>query len=140
MQPTVDPPPEEILEKVHALGSEVWQRARAIAEEQLATERQALENARTELSEASQEATEIADRLTAENEQLKVAVANAETEAKEKDERISDLTAQLASAQATAEQLRDRLRHEEQRCTELLGKIEPTKPRSRRRAQTQAKT
>ena len=139
-QPASDPPPDEIVERLNALGSEIWQRASAIADERLTTERQALDQVRQELAEASQEATEIADHLTQENDELKARLATANSNLKERQDENKQLTADLAAARATVTQLREHISSVERRYDQLMAKVEPpAKPtRTRRRNSDEA--
>lgn len=63
--------PKPIVDRLTALGTELWSQARAAAEEGLEKEREALESYRAEMDDQQQETAEYADALNEANEALK---------------------------------------------------------------------
>ena len=103
--PVREPAPQAISDRLTELGAELWGVAQDLANARLASEREALDEARAEAEAARVEAMELADQLTAE---------------------LDDATGRAAALEesgqamrAEAEQLRQRLAAAESRCAEL---------------------
>lgn len=84
--------PEQMTERLTALGSDLWNLALEIAGKRLAVEREALEQARQESERVRQEAMDLADQLSAELE-----IAQQQIQAK--NDVINQLEQQLYDAQ-----------------------------------------
>jgi chromosome segregation ATPase len=78
--PMREPAPAVIVEHLEALGTEIWRLALELANGRLASEREALEAARTELEGQKAEAAELADQVSAELETLQKKTAGLEAE------------------------------------------------------------
>ena len=70
VMPLREPAPEGISKRLDEVGAEVWAIALELANARLTSEREALEATRQQLETAQQEATELADQLSAELEAL----------------------------------------------------------------------
>lgn len=68
--PIREPAPDNINKRLNDLGTEIWATALELANARLTSEREALEVTRTQMEIAQQEATELADQLSAELETL----------------------------------------------------------------------
>ena len=91
--------PQAVAERAAAFGSQLWSLALRSAEERLAAERAAMQQAREELEEAREEAAALADRLTADLEASRKSCAQLEA-------RASDAERALAVAQERAREAR----------------------------------
>lgn len=135
--PIREPAPEGISKRLDEVGAEVWAIALELANARLTSEREALEATRAQLETSQQEATELADQLSAEletlqanhqevvidlevsnarynranheNEALSRQLATAEARAEETTKRADDLKAELQHAHA--ENTAQRQRH-----------------------------
>ena len=74
-QPLREPAPQAVADRLAEVGAEVWGIALELANARLASEREALEKARTDLEADRAEATELADRLAAQVEELQSRLA-----------------------------------------------------------------
>lgn len=116
--------PQAVTDRLAEVGTEIWAVALELANARLATEREALEKARTELEADRAEATELADRLADEVEGLKarlVAVEEAESAARSDAEELRD---QLAAAQEQAHTADARTQEIERRAAELRTELD----------------
>lgn len=103
--PAREPAPQAVADRLAELGAEVWAAALDLANARLASEREALDEARAEADAARVEAMELADQLTVDlDEATRRAAALEEAE---------------QAACTEAEQLRQRLAAAESRCAEL---------------------
>lgn len=102
-----EPPPEAITERMAMLAGELWNLARSEAEAQLASERQRIEGERVELSEQIHEATDLADKLTQDNEALTIELA-----------KLRPIRAQLAETQKDLKAVRRKAADDLHRATE----------------------
>ena len=105
-QPLREPAPPALAEKLGAFGAELWAIALELANGRLASERDALEKARTQLETEKAEAVELADQVTAETESLKLALTaakEAEATARSEGETLRQDLAQVRMQAATAE-------------------------------------
>ena len=142
----------DIGQQLRALGSEVWVKARALADEQLIGLRQRLETEKDELGGQMTEAVQLADRLTeeaedlrrqmtdyqdlqAEHETLKVRIAEAERrhaqeltlardEAARREAAASDARAAEKAALDRAVRAETRIEAIEDQLAELTGKLQ----------------
>lgn len=116
--------PQAVTDRLAEVGTEIWAVALELANARLATEREALEKARTELEADRAEATELADRLADEVEGLKarlVAVEEAESAARSDAEELRD---QLTAAQEQAHTADARTQEIERRAAELRTELD----------------
>lgn len=114
-QPLREPAPPALAEKLGTFGAELWAIALELANGRLASERDALEKARTQLEAEKAEAVELADQVTAETESLKLALTaakDAEAATRREGEALrQDLAAmrlQAATAEARASEIEKR--------------------------------
>lgn len=75
--PLREPAPSVVADRLAELGAEIWSCALELANGRLATEREALEAARTQLEADKAEAAELADQVTVELEVVKLALSSA---------------------------------------------------------------
>lgn len=109
--PLREPAPEAITSRLDEIGAEIWAVALDKANARLSSEREALETIRHQLEEAQQEATDLADQLSAELETLQANYKEAVNDLQEarahldqaNRERVT-LTRQLATTEARAEE------------------------------------
>lgn len=104
--PSREPAPQFVTDRLAEFGAEIWAAALELANGRLASEREALEVARSQLEGEKREAAELADQVTAELETLQARVA--ELEASEKAAKseltaLSDSLAKTSERAATAE-------------------------------------
>lgn len=90
--------PAAVIERMSELAAEVWGVAIGMANDRLASEREALESTRQEMEQAQQEAAELADQLAAD---LDAARAQIEQQAQTL-EQARQQAVQLAAAQEAA--------------------------------------
>lgn len=117
----VEPVPNDVAERVAALGQDVWAAALAAATTRLAVEREELAGARTEAQRVRDEAIELADALTAELDQLRT---NTAAELAEAAERLQAAREETQQAYANAEQLRQSEQATEVALARATGAIE----------------
>ncbi len=108
--PVREPIPSAVGDKLLEVGGEIWRIALDLANSRLAAEREALEKVRTDLEGERMEAVELADRLTAQGEELQ--------------SRLATIEAAEASARSEAEQLRGELAKVREEAAGLRGKLE----------------
>lgn len=128
--PLREPVPQAIADRLSELGVEVWAVALDMANSRLAAERESLEHARAELEVERTEATELADRLADQVEELRERLNHAEKSATAAQEDAIGLKGQLAvaleqahTAEARAAELRtelDRAHHEAEQSRQAL--------------------
>lgn len=130
----------------------LWKQAKAVADEQLKSERAVLDEARAELERETSEAAALADELTTENESLKATIEQLKVEATEQQQALANMTtkataaeAALAECRARAEQLEKQLEREAKKAdaaTEAAAKAreEAAELRGRMTPQTKAKS
>ncbi len=142
VMPLREPAPEGISKRLDEVGAEVWAIALELANARLTSEREALEATRAQLETSQQEATELADQLSAdletlqaqhlqatqdlqaanttleqlrqENATLSRQLATTEARAEETTKRADDLKAELQHAHAANTEQRQRHTHEAQ--------------------------
>jgi chromosome segregation ATPase len=109
--PLREPAPAAVATRLHELGADIWGIALELANSRLSSEREALETARTQLETAQQEATELADQLSAELETLQAqhrqtseALQAASTTIQALQQENATLSRQLATTEARAEE------------------------------------
>ncbi|MGC5328952.1 DNA-binding protein [Brevibacillus sp. SYSU BS000544] len=76
--PIKEPAPQEIIDRVEILASDIWVVAREMANERLRTEREALEASRQDFERQQEEAAELADSMANEIDQLKIRLEDQE--------------------------------------------------------------
>ncbi|CAZ15916.1 DNA-binding protein [Xanthomonas albilineans] len=119
--PLREPAPQSIGDRLTELGGEVWAAALELANARLASDREALELARSEMEASRQEAAELADQLTVELDEARG--------------RVKALEATEAAAREEAAALRERLAVAEARAVEIerqaqAARLEATEARS----------
>ena len=88
LQPIRETPPDAISSRVNSLSSEIWTIAVKMANSRLNSEREALNNDRTELEATRREAVELADEMSNELDALKVLYDKAIAESREATEQL----------------------------------------------------
>lgn len=122
--PLREPAPTAVSDRLVELGADVWAIALDLANARLAVEREALEKARIELESDRAEATELADKLADDVEDLQSRLASIEAaEAAARSETI-ELRGQLAAAQEQAHMAEARAREIERRAGELRTELD----------------
>ena len=104
--PIREPAPQLVAERLAEFGAEIWAAALELANGRLASEREGLEVARSQLEAEKREAAELADQVTAELETLQARVAGleaSEKSAKAETASLSDKLAKASERAATAE-------------------------------------
>jgi len=111
VMPLREPAPEGISKRLDEVGAEVWAIALELANARLTSEREALEATRQQLETAQQEATELADQLSAELEALQAQhrqtsddLQAASTTIETLRQENASLSRQLATTEARAEE------------------------------------
>ena len=111
VMPLREPAPEGISKRLDEVGAEVWAIALELANARLTSEREALEATRVQLETAQQEATELADQLSAELEKLQANYEQAITDLETVSTHLGQarhenatLSRQLATTEARAEE------------------------------------
>jgi hypothetical protein len=112
--PIQAPAPAEIAERLAAVGAELWAAALSLADGRLASEREALEQVRTEAEAASKEAADLADALSVELDHAKAAWAKAEAEARRECEAV----------RAALEKEREKTAEAIQAAAKMAGRLE----------------
>lgn len=124
--PVREPAPAAITDRLAAFGTELWLLALELANAGLASEREAMAAAHTELEAKRSEAAELADQVSAELEEAKQALSQAATaEAAARGERDA-LRQELAEARLQAATLSARVGEIEKRAHDLnaeLGRV-----------------
>jgi chromosome segregation ATPase len=119
-QPLREPAPQAVADRL----AEVWGIALELANARLASEREALEKARAELEADRAEATELADRLAAEVEELQSRLASTEAAEAAARGEAEELRGQLAAAQEQAHTAEARAQEIERRAGELRTELD----------------
>lgn len=127
-------PPAVIAERLQELGSEIWAIAAEQAHLRLSTERETWAAECAKLEASRQEATDLADQLTAELEELRqraqvLAVGNAELSATVADLRqeLAGASARCSAAEAQIQDLRNALgqaQTDARKADALAGQVE----------------
>jgi chromosome segregation ATPase len=110
--PAREPAPSAVTDRLTEVAAEVWALAVEMANARLASEREALDKVRVDLEASQAEATELADKLTAELESLNTRLGSAD----------ADLAAARAEVGALREQvagLNERAHAAEARAVEI---------------------
>ncbi len=109
--PIREPAPAAVATRIEELGADIWAVALELANARLTSEREALEATRQQLETAQQEATELADQLSAELETLQAqhrqtaeALQAASTTIDTLQQENATLSRQLATTEARAEE------------------------------------
>ena len=111
--------PQAVAERMTELASEVWGIAQAMANDRLASEREALEAMRRELEQSQEEAAELADTLAAEIDEARAIIARMSAEATKQAEVCAAQSTQLVVAQDAAHAAEAALVESRQRANEL---------------------
>jgi len=111
--------PQAVSERMAELASEVWGMAQAMANERLASEREALEAMRREFEHAQAEAAELADTLAAELDEARAIIERMIEEAAKQTEVCTTQRTQLVVAQDAAHAAEAALVESRQRAHEL---------------------
>jgi chromosome segregation ATPase len=141
VMPLREPAPEGISKRLDEVGAEIWAIALALANARLTAEREALEATRIQLETAQQEATELADQLSAELETLQANYEQAMTDLEAVSTHLGQarhenatLSRQLATTEARAEEttkraddLKAELQHAHTTNAGLLDALKPAK-------------
>ena len=94
-----EPAPAAVTERLGELGAEIWAVAMDLASARLATEREGLERARVELEGERAEATELADRLNAEVDDLRASVIQYKAYQTQQQARVEELLRSVAQTE-----------------------------------------
>lgn len=145
-----DTTPEAVTRAGVEQAAGIWKQAKAVADEQLKSERAALDEARAELERETAEAAALADELTTENEALKATIARLQSDAAAQQQALASVTtkataaeAALAECRARAEQLEKQLARAEAKtdaATEAAAKAREEAAELRGRLTPQPKT
>ena len=122
--PLREPAPQAVADRLAELGADVWAVALDLANARLAVEREALEKARAELEADRAEATELADRLAAQVDDLQSRLASIETAEQAARIEADELRGQLAAAQEQAHTAEARAQEIERRAGELRTELD----------------
>ena len=113
--PIREPAPQLVVDRLAEFGAEIWAAALELANARLASEREGLETARSQLESEKREAAELADQVSAELESLQARVAGLETsekaaraEAAVLSDKLSKASERAATAEARAEEISKR--------------------------------
>ena len=143
VMPLREPAPEGISKRLDEVGAEVWALALELANARLTSEREALETTRHQLETAQQEATELADQLSAELEALQTQhrqtsddLQAASTTIETLRQENASLSRQLATTEARAEETTKRA--DDLKAELQHAHAENTAQRQRHNAETQA--
>lgn len=130
--PLREPAPQVVVDRLAAIGADIWAIALDLANARLATEREALEKTRAELEAGRDEAAGLADKLVTEVESLQSSLARAEAAEAGLRLEADELRASLAAAVARAD-IADVKAHEiELRANELRTELDRAHDKDRR--------
>jgi colicin import membrane protein len=129
--PLREPAPQVVGDRLTEFGSEIWAIALELANTRLASEREALEQARTDMEAAQAEATELADRLAGEVEDLQTRCAELTDRASASDRDATELRGQLTAAQEQARTAEARAVEIQQRADDLKGALTAAQEQAR---------
>lgn len=102
----------------------LWKQAKAVADEQLKSERAILDEARAELERETAEAAALADELTTENEAQKETIEQLKVEATEQQKALANMTTKATAAEAALAECRARAEHLEKQLERAEKKAE----------------
>ncbi|OQX02909.1 MAG: hypothetical protein BWK73_41130 [Thiothrix lacustris] len=141
--PIREPAPEGISKRLDDVGAEIWAIALELANARLTAEREALEAIRVQLETAQQEATELADQLSADLETLQANYEQAMTDLETVSTHLgqarhenASMSRQLATTEARAEETTKRA--DDLKAELQHAHAENTAQRQRHDAETQA--
>jgi colicin import membrane protein len=117
--PLREPAPQVVTDRLAEVGAEIWSVALELANARLAAEREALEKARADLEADRAEATELADRLTGQLEEVQSLLASSQAAEQAAHSAAAELRDQLAAAQEQAHTADARAQEIERRAGEL---------------------
>ncbi|GAA4344058.1 hypothetical protein GCM10023144_47450 [Pigmentiphaga soli] len=120
-QPLREPAPQAVADRLAEVGAEVWGIALELANARLASEREALDKARADLEADRAEATELADRLAAQVDDLRTELDRAHQDA---DQARQALAEQLAATQAERDQARQEAGKAREEAARLAGQLQ----------------
>ncbi len=133
----VEPVPESVAERIGELGRELWALAMEKANAKLVSEREAIEQARSQMENSRQEVVELAEQINAELDSLQVkhaetlqALEKAEGAQAQVQKENEALSRQLATTEAKAEEtglrvddLKTELDHAHKRLAQLESEL-----------------
>lgn len=122
--PLRDPAPASVTERLAEVGAEIWAVALDLANARLATEREALEKVRAELEADRAEATELADRLAEQVEELQARLTSIEAAEATARTEADELRAQMAGVLEQAHTAETRAQEIERRADELRTELD----------------
>lgn len=122
--PIREPAPQAVADRLTEVGAEVWSIALELANARLASEREALEKARADLEADRVEATELADRLAGQVDELQSRLASIEAAEAAARGEADTLRDQLAATQEQAHTADARAQEIERRAAELRTELD----------------
>lgn len=122
--PIREPAPQAVADRLAEVGAEVWSIALELANARLAAEREALDKARADLEADRAEATELADRLAGQVDELQSRLASIEAAEAAARGEADTLRDQLAAAQEQAHTAAARAQEIERRAAELRTELD----------------
>lgn len=123
--PMRDPAPQAVADRLAEVGAEVWAIALGLANARLAADREAIEKTRAGMEAAQAEATELADRLTAQVEEQQTRLASIEAAEQATRVEADKLRGELATAREEAARLTGQLDAHKEQMAALLARITP---------------
>lgn len=134
--PLREPAPQAVGDRLAEVGADIWAMALGLANSRLAVERETLDKARAELEADRAEATELADKLAGDVEQLQSRLASIEAAETAARGEADEMRSQLAAAREEAARLAGQLTALQEQNAALLARIQPAadqdKPRGRK--------
>lgn len=100
--PLREPAPQAVLDQLTELGAELWSLALSLSNGRLDAQRQALDATRIAIEAERREATELADQVSAELEEVRQKAASLETQRASMQAAIEQLKSELASTMERA--------------------------------------
>lgn len=121
--PTREPAPAVVGERLGDVANEIWGLALQVANERLASEREAFDAARTQAEDEKQEAVELADAVTAELEALQGKLSVLEEGERTARQEVAALREQLAANRERAATAEARAAEIERRADDLNSEL-----------------
>jgi len=122
--PLREPAPQAVADRLAEVGVELWAIALELANARLSSEREALEKVRADMEAAQAEATELADRLTAQVEEQQARLASIEAAEQAARAEVVELCGQLTVAREQAHTAEARAVEIERRAGELRQELD----------------
>jgi len=122
--PLREPAPQAVADRLAEVGTELWAIALELANARLSSEREALEKVRADMEAAQAEATELADRLTAQVEEQQARLASIEAAEQAARAEVVELRGQLTVASEQAHTAEARAVEIERRAGELRQELD----------------